>query len=137
VQNGQYGGYWHTIYHYDDILILKFSPNGELAWGRSIFKRANTPSYNAFLKDDQLHVILNSGKNLTEKDDGRVKISKGFLESTSLYDIEYTAAGEVSYNKIQDNRSNKYYLPSYGTFENNKFIMMCFGSIDKSFMILE
>ncbi|PKG53294.1 hypothetical protein CXF54_00265 [Olleya sp. 1-3] len=137
VQTGTAGGYWQTVFHYDDILILKFNTSGNLDWGRSIFKRATTPSYNAFLKNDQLHVILNSGKNLTEKNDGRTKVSKGWFESSALYDFEYAINGDVSYNKIQDNRGNEYYLPYFGTFETDKFIMMSDGRKKKTFMILE
>ena len=137
IKTGTTGGYWQTVYHYDDILILKFSTNGDLAWGRSVFKRSNEPSYNAFLKDDQLHIILNSGKNLTEKSDGRTKVSKGWFESSSLYDFEYAVNGDVSYNKIQDNRGNEFYLPYYGTYNTNKFIMMSSGKRKKAFMILE
>ena len=137
VQNGTAGGYYNTVYHYDDILILKFNANGDLDWGRSIFKRAETPSYNAFLMNDQLHVILNSGKNLTEKKDGRTKVSKGWFESSSLYDFEYSVDGNVAYNKIQDNKGNEFYLPFRGTYETNKFIMMSSGKKKKTFMILE
>lgn len=138
VNTGMYGGgYWQTIYHYDDILILKFNTEGDLVWGRSVYKRATTPSYNAFLKNDQLHLIMNSGKNLTEKTDGRTKLSKGWLESTSLYDLEYSNNGEVKYNKIQDNNGNEFYLPFYGTYEGNKFIMMNDGRKKKTFMALE
>ena len=118
------GGHTQRVYHYDDILILKFNSDGDLAWGRSVFKRANSPSYNVFLKNDQLHVILNSGKNLTKKNDGRTKVSKGWFESSSLYDIEYAVNGDVSYNKIQNNKGNAYYYPYYGTYKSNKFIMM-------------
>jgi len=137
VSNGQYGGYWVTTYHYDDILILKFNKNGDLEWGRSIFKRATSPSYNAFLKDDKLHVILNSGKNLTEKKDGRTKASKGWFESSALYDFEYQSNGEVFYNKIQNNKGKTYYLPYLGSYNNGKFIMASDARKKKQFMILE
>ncbi|MGG8496404.1 hypothetical protein ACQY1Q_08310 [Tenacibaculum sp. TC6] len=137
VNNGNMGGYWTTTYHYDDILILKNTPDGKLAWGRSIFKRATSPSYNAFLKDDQLHIILNSGKNLTKKNDGRIKVSRGWFESTSLYDIEYSSNGDVSYNKIQDNKNKEFYFPFFGTYDGNKFIMMSSNKSKKRFMILE
>ncbi len=138
IQNGvNGGGYWQTIFHYDDLLILKFNTSGDLDWGRSVFKRANTPSYNAFLKDDKLHVILNSGKNLSEKNDGRTKVSQGWFESSSLYDFEYSANGDVSYNKIQDNKGNAFYFPYYGTYDASKFIMMSSGRKKKTFMILE
>ena len=136
INNGMNGGYWQTVYHYDDILILKFGTNGDLEWGRSIYKRATSPSYNAFVKDDKLHVLLNSGKNLLEKKDGRTKVSKGWFESSSLYDIVYDNLGEVTYSKIQDNKGKTYYLPYYGTWQNDTFIMMSSGRKRKQFMIL-
>ena len=137
VSTGNGIGYWVTTYHYDDILILKFNANGEVDWGRSIFKRASSPSYNAFLKDDKLHVMINSGKNLLEKKDGRTKVSKGWFESSALYDIVYSIDGNVSYDKVQNNKGNTYYLPYYGTYENGKFVMMSSGRKKKQFMILE
>ncbi|PHQ31192.1 hypothetical protein [Leeuwenhoekiella nanhaiensis] len=125
-----------TIPHYDDIILLKYNAQGELAWGRSIFKKDAFPSYNAFLKDDTLHILLNSGKSLTEKEDGRTKASKGFFESTALYDFEYSPDGEVSYNKIQDNKGNTKYFPANGTYENGTFLMMSGGGRERQFMML-
>lgn len=138
VSNGPNGGgYWSSTYHYDDILILKFDKEGEITWGRSIFKREFYPSYNAFLKDNKLHVILNSGKNLTEKSDGRTKVSQGFFESSSLYDFTFQPDGKVDYNKIQDNKGNTDYLPFYGTYNLGTFIMMSDGRRKKQFMKLQ
>jgi hypothetical protein len=136
VANGMNGGYWQTTSHYDDILILKFGVSGALDWGRSVFKRSNSPSYNAFVKNDKLHVLLNSGKNLLEKKDGRTKVSKGWFESSSLYDIAYNNSGEVTYSKIQDNKGKTYYLPYFGTYQNDAFIMMSSGRKKRQFMIL-
>ncbi len=131
-------GYWVTEFHYDDILVFKFDNTGNLGWGRSIFKKSQEPSYNAFLKNGKLHVLLNSGKNLKEKNDGRTKVSQGFLESSALYDMVFSENGEVSYDKIQDNSGNTSYTPYYGTFENNKFIMTSSrGGKKNQFMILE
>jgi hypothetical protein len=138
VSSGMNGvGYWVTVYHYNNLLVLKLNAEGELDWGRSIFKRATAPSYNAFLKDDELHVILNSGKNLTEKDDGRVKVSKGWLESTSLYDIVFDNQGAVLYNKIQDNKGNTFYTPYYGIYNGERFITISGSGGKKQFLILE
>lgn len=128
---------YQTTYHYNNVIVFKFNNSGKLEWGRSINKKADKPSYNAFLKYDQLHIILNSGKRLTEKNDGRTKVSKGFLESTSLYDISISKIGDISYNKIQDNRGNTYYLPFYGSYENNRFIMTSDGKRKKQFMVLK
>lgn len=134
---GMGGGSMTITPHYDDIIILKYDKTGELLWGRSIFKSETFASYNAFLKDDTLHVLLNTGKSLTEKEDGRTKASKGFLESTALYDFEYSADGEVEYNKIQDNKGNTKYFPANGTYENGTFLMMSGGGRERQFMILK
>lgn len=137
VSTGMGGGYMQTVFHYNTVLVLKLNATGDLVWGRSIFKRDEFPSYNAFLKDGELHVILNSGKNLTDKEDGRVKVSKGWFESSSLYDIVFNAGGEVAYNKIQDNKNNTYYLPFYGIFSDDRFITISSGAGKKQFLILE
>lgn len=137
VSTGVNTGYYQNVYHYDDILILKFTPEGKISWGRSIFKKDNVPSYNVFLKDNKLHLIFNSGKRLTEKKDGRVKASKGFLESTSLFDFEYSSNGEVLNTKIQDNKGNTTFIPFYGNFNTGKFIMSSTGRRKKVFMMLE
>lgn len=137
VSNGMNGGYWVTTFHYNNVLVLKLNLQGDLEWGRSIFKRAGKPSYNAFVKDDELHVILNSGKNLSEKEDGRVKVSKGWLESSSLYDIVFGSEGEVSYNKIQDNKGKTFYTPYYGVYNGERFITISRSGGKKQFLILE
>ncbi|WP_158974452.1 hypothetical protein [Cellulophaga sp. L1A9] len=137
VNTGQFGGYMTTTTHFDDIIILKFNSSGILEWGRSIFKRSTSPSYNAFLKGNQLHVILNSGKNLKDKIDGRTKVSKRLFESTALYDISFAQNGEVEYNKIQDNKGVNFYLPSGGTIKNETFIMMNARGTEKSLMLLK
>lgn len=131
INNGMNGGMMTTTtYHYDDVLVLKFDSKGNILWGNSIFKRATSPSYNAILIKNQLRLILNSGKNLLKKEDGRTKVSKGWFESSSLYDIEFNNNnGEPSYNKIQDNRGKAYYLPAYGTYTSDgSFIMINRGS---------
>ena len=132
---GMYGVVMSTP-HYDDIIVLKINTESNIEWGRSIFKRSTSPSYNAFIKNNNLHIILNSGKSITSKDDGRKKVSKGLFEGTSLYDFEYSQNGEVSYNKIQDNKNKINYTPYYGNYENDKFIMISEGN-NPRFMILE
>lgn len=136
VSNGMNGGYYMTTYHYDDILITKLDADGNLKWGRSIFKRATTPSYNAFLKDDKLFILLNSGKKLTDKADGRLKVSKGWFESTSLYAFVYDVDGNLRYEKIQDNKGKTTYIPYLGSYKNGKFVMYNHSKGYKQIMIL-
>jgi len=125
------------VEHYGDILIIKFNPNGKLDWGRSIYKNSMRPSYNAFIKNDNLHLILNSGKNLRELGDGRTKTSKSFFETTALYDFVYKSSGNVEINKIQNNNDKTYYLPNSGNYVDGKFIMIGDSQNERRFMTLE
>jgi len=122
---------------YGNVLIIKINKSGEIEWGASIFKNDSEPSYNAFLKNDELHVLLNSGKDLKIQKDGRTKLSKGFLESSSLYDFKFTSSGSSVINKIQDNKNNDYYLPNFGKHTNNIFIMFNESKKKRKFIILK
>lgn len=111
--------------HYDDIIILKINKNQQIEWGKAILKKDNKTSYNAFIdKENTLHILLNSGKNLTSKKDGRLIVTQGLFESSSLYDISFNSNdGNTNYYKIQNNRNKTYYLPNHGKYENNKFVI--------------
>lgn len=126
-----------VVYHYDNILAIKFDPQGNVLWGRSILKIDNSPSYNAFLQDNTLHVLLNASKNLNEKKDGRTKVKKGFLSSGALYDISFDGAtGEQTYEQIQENSGNEMYRPYLGTFSKDAIILPNISKRKKSFLIL-
>ena len=128
----------NTVPNYDDIIITKFNAEGELLWGKSIFKRASLPSYNAFIKDDKLHILMNSGKKLKESLDGRLKVSKGLFEATALYDFVYDKDGNLELEKIQDNTKGKTkYIPYKGSYRNGKFVMFNHGINSKRLMILK
>ncbi|MEO9571908.1 MAG: hypothetical protein ABJH82_06880 [Polaribacter sp.] len=137
VSNGMNGGMYVTTYHYDDILITKLDASGTLNWGRSIFKRDTSPSYNAFINKGKLYVLLNSGKNLTAKKDGRLKVSKGWFESSALYVFVYDKEGKVIHEKIQDNKGKTKYIPYKGSYADGKFVLYNHSNNKKQLMILE
>jgi len=122
--------------HYDDIIILKFTKEGDVSWGRSIYKRAGESNYNAFIKDDELHILLNTGKDLKKLKDGRTKTSKGFFETTALYDYNYSIEGKLTISKIQNNKNKTYYIPKFGSYVNGKFIMISKSHNSRRFMKL-
>lgn len=121
------------VYHYDDIVILKFDSSGDVIWGRSILKKATKPTYNAFIKNDNLHVLFNSSENLTKHKDGRVKASEKIFASYSLFDYEYSTDGDVQRNKVED---KTLYNAYYGALKQNRFIMRKNGGY-KNLMILK
>lgn len=127
-----------TTTHYDDILILKFDPEGNIIWGRSIFKVANGPSYQPVVIDDQLHVLLNTGKNITEKSNDRKKLKRGWLEKSALYDVVYDKNGKETYEMIKENGSRKsFFSPWRGSFDWDTFVMPNFSKNKKQFLILQ
>jgi hypothetical protein len=113
-----------TQANYDDILVVKLNPKGEQEWARGIFKSDTKPSYNYFLKGEHLHILLNSGKNLTLKEDGRTKISKGLFEGRALFDIAFTPEGDVEYHAINENKRNTTFDPFRGSADSEGFYML-------------
>ena len=120
------GGFGTTtpVYHFNSILVLKFDVEGNLAWGRTLLKTDTRPSYNAFVMDNQLHLLLNTGKNVREKSDGRQKVKRGTFSSTALFDISFDKdTGDQSFNIIQENKGKSYYNPYTGNWGYNAFVM--------------
>jgi hypothetical protein len=125
-----------TQYHYDDILVIKFDSQGNILWGRAILKKDAQPSYNALVMDDELHVFLNTGKNVKEKEDGRKKVKRGLFSSTALFDIVFDEKGEHTFEVIQENKGKTIYRPYLGTFDYNKFILGNLSKSKKQFLVL-
>jgi len=126
-----------TTFHYDNILVIKFDKEGNLVWGRSIFKKANSPSYNAFAVDKKLHILLNTGKNIQEKSNGRKKVKKSFLEKSALFDIVFDQDGNDTYQMVKENDGRKdFYSPNRGNYSFNQFIMANLSKNKRQFLIL-
>ena len=136
VNNGQNGGFYMTTFHYNNILIVNLNDRGDVVWGRSILKAATRPSYNAFISNDKLHVLLNTGKALKKKKDGRIKAKQGFFQSSALFDYVYETNGSVIQEKLRDNKGKSIYQPRNGAFQNGKFIMLNSSESEKSLIIL-
>lgn len=136
--NGAAGFVTTTIYHYDDILLVKFNPAGKIEWGRSIFKKATSPSYQPIEIDGQLHVLLNTGKNIADKSNDRKKLKRGFLEKSALYDIVYDANGKETYDLIRENGGRKeFFSPWRGSYDLGVFVMPNFSKNKKQFLVLK
>lgn len=137
VNNGTTGGMTtSTTFHYDDILVMKFDNEGNVLWGRALLKKDTQPSYNALVMDDELHVFLNTGKNIKEKSDGRKRAKRGMFSSTALFDVVFDANGEKTFELIQENKGKTIYRPYLGTFDYDKFILANMSKNKKQFLVL-
>lgn len=136
VSTGNGGFYTETIYHYANILILKFNVEGTLVWGRTILKHDLFPSYQPFVAGNRLHILLNSGKNVGEKSDGRKKLKKGLFEKLSLFDISFDpATGDQKMESLREGRKGAY-QPNLGSYGFDSFVMTNFSKNKKQFFIL-
>ena len=127
----------NQVYHYDNILALKFDIEGNLVWGRTILKKEIFPSYQPFVIDNALHILLNTGKNISEKSNGRKKMKKGFFEKLALFDVSFNpTTGEKKMEIIQDKKGRRFYNPSQGSFGYESFIMTNFSKKKRQFLIL-
>lgn len=137
INNGTGVMYTETILHFNDILVFKVNIEGEIVWGRGIYKRSNEPTYNAFYKNNELHILMLASKDLSEKSNNRTNASKGFFKGNALYDFAISVDGEINHNKIRDNKKNTHYIPYYGAYDNGRFMMVNTGLFKRRFMILE
>jgi hypothetical protein len=96
---------------YEHIVVFKFDPSGELVWGRGINRVKQSFKHKAFLKNDQLHVVLTADCKLSPRSDGRMKIkSLILLNERCLFDITFDKAGEINYNTFSlKNTEGKFY----------------------------
>lgn len=128
ISNSSLGGYCQTFPNYNDIFVLKFTVSGELLWGRSILKKSDSNSYNAFLKGNDLHVILKTDELLEEKKGALKKADKKMFEGSTLCDFSYSPTGELLQFAISNKSDDHQFIPNHGTFENNTFTVISSGS---------
>ncbi|MEM7185056.1 MAG: hypothetical protein AAF466_00250 [Bacteroidota bacterium] len=137
VGGGMNGGMSTTTqFHYDNILVIKFDAEGNILWGRAILKKDSQPSYNALVLDNELHVFLNTGKNVKEKEDGRKKVKRGLFTATALFDVVFDENGEKTFELIQENKGKTIYRPYLGTFDYDKFVLANMSKSKKQFLVL-
>lgn len=116
---------------FDDILISKISPDGELLWDK-IFELRGTEkinsksnkkdsSYTAFLYDNELHILMNGFINL-EKEKLRFIQDKRFSK-TNFYDILIDEDGNINLDIIFPNSESEILFRSENSHLSNGYIM--------------
>ncbi|WP_298419969.1 hypothetical protein [uncultured Kordia sp.] len=118
-----------------NIIILKINASGELVWGRGLHKISKHGDYNAFIKNEKIHILMNSGEKTLEKMKKRAIFKDESLFS-ALYDIVYASDGSVSYHKIQNNEEHDLYIPIHGLYTKGIFLITSEDKYDRKYMKL-
>ncbi len=114
---------WSKNTKYYSIVILKCTLNGTLLWGRAIDKYTSNKNYIAFLKNKEIHVLLNTGKTKEKKYSNTIKFNEILERGSSLYVVGYNEQGNARYRKVKKNKGKKSFKLNYGLlFEGNYII---------------
>ena len=106
---------------------------GELVWGRGITKFSTILSYQAFLMDDKLMVMLSASK----KSGVRKKVVNSFFGKPVLVNVILDVeTGEQQFETFPSQISKSIYLPYLGIFKNNQFILPNKSKSKKQFLVL-
>ncbi|MEM7086559.1 MAG: hypothetical protein AAF489_10280 [Bacteroidota bacterium] len=126
-------GYNRAEKIYGDIIVLKFNETGVLEWGRGIQKLSTIPSYQVFLMDDKLMVMLSASKKSGE----RKKVTNSFFGKPVLVNVILdTETGDQEFETFPSQDSKSIYLPYLGIFKKGHFVVPNRSKNKKQFFIL-
>ena len=96
-------------HHHNDIVSVKFDPQGELVWARNINKTEVTQgdsayaSYSSFSRDGNTYFfICSSAENPQVINSQRVIFKQGFSRKRNVFVIRLDSEGKMSYEKVMD-----------------------------------
>lgn len=110
VSNGNGGGHWRTIYHYDDIISVKIDKKGDLVWARNINKtQTNTlnASYTSTIANNEVYFYLNTSDKIKKLSNERIGFKQTSTKRSNLYVIKIAENGDFTYKKLIDDKDSK------------------------------
>ncbi|MGX7667758.1 hypothetical protein [Flavobacterium pedocola] len=109
----QYGGSWHYIYHYDDIVSARINAGGEIVWARNINKRQSTGgdesyiSYSSTAKGSDAYFFINTGEKVKKLSNNRIQFGQTSTKRSNLNVIRINQNGDFEYQEILDDKDNE------------------------------
>ena len=107
------GGYWRTIYHYDDIVSARINPSGEIIWARNINKRQSTSgddsyiSYTSTAVNNDAYFFINTGEKVKKLRNDRIQFGQTSTKKSNLNIIRVNQNGDFDYQEILDDKDNE------------------------------
>ncbi|HLA54700.1 MAG TPA: hypothetical protein VK623_01250 [Flavobacterium sp.] len=126
VSTGNGGGYYRTIYHYDDIVSAKISDSGDLTWARNINKRQATDgdesyiSYTSMVKGTDTYFFINTGEKVKKLKNDRIQFGQTSTKRSNLNIIRINENGDFDYQEILDDKDNEVpFMVAFGAISKN------------------
>ena len=110
----QQGGSRTTyIYHYDDIVSVKLSASGDIAWARNLNKRQDSSapnpyfSYTSTAKGNDAYFFINAGEKVKKLSKERIQFGETSAKRSNLNVIRINENGDFDYREILDDKENE------------------------------
>lgn len=98
-----------TVYHFNDIVSVKMSRDGELLWARNINKRQATSgavmeylSFTSSVIGDDTYLFINCSDKIRKISNDRIEFKQGNMKKANLYAIKIDKDGNYTFKNIVD-----------------------------------
>ncbi|MES2544479.1 MAG: hypothetical protein V4548_06315 [Bacteroidota bacterium] len=101
------------VYHYDDIVSVKLSVSGDIAWARNLNKRQDSSAPNPFFsftstaKGNDAYFFINAGEKVKKLRKDRIQFGETSAKRSNLNVIRINQVGDFDYREILDDKENE------------------------------
>jgi len=141
VFNPNGGSYTYTVYHFDDIISLRISSEGDLIWARNINKRQTgfgNSSFTPITTGDITNLFINTSDKIKKLSGGRIRFGQTSDKKSNLYCVTISNDGNIDFKKLIDDKDSKvFYKVNSGIVSQNKDEVIFLGKKKKYSQILK
>ncbi|WGF93656.1 hypothetical protein [Aequorivita marisscotiae] len=98
-----------TTYHFNDIVSVKMSRDGELLWARNINKNQSTAgavieylSFSSSVIGDDTYLFINCSDKIRKISNDRIEFKQGNMKKANLYAIKIDNNGNYTFKNVVD-----------------------------------
>jgi hypothetical protein len=131
----------YNVYHFDDIMSIRLSKDGELKWARNINKRQtglSNSSYTSITVGEDSYFFINCSDKIKKLSADRISFKQTKAKKSNLYAIKIDQNGDFNFKKLIDDKESKvYYRVNNGNVNLNKKTVILMGKKKKNSRILK